>query len=409
MIVGCILVTHTTIYTFDAHAAVESAAQKPVEIITIFIHGIIGARFSLSLYHIFNLVRDKTENTVYEKTIETIRNDSFFYENQPIDKVGLKKLEIEDLKAGNAALLAAYLFDSVDNLTSSHSMQAKHSYYTYGWSGLLSKKARETEAEQFFDVLEQLKNETMQKNREPKIRLIGFSHGGNICAQLVHAKQKKNVPDAVTVDELYLIGTPILDETRLVLDDSLFTRVYNIYSPADHIQKKEFFSGKLFSGQKFKPAKDMPLPTKLTQIELHIQKDQIKKNRYTKKVKNFGATDYSPGHTELWFFGWTPSYYRKDYPLYPLPTFVVLPHIINHIQHVEHSQKPIVVSLHPEQNSMRIGSIEQEFLTTPILDQLKQTTLSYTPAEYSLTEYRAHCKEAYWNAREERAPLPKRR
>ncbi len=423
--------------------SLNASKPKNSEEITIFIHGVLGARFSLSFYHLFNLVRDNTENTVYEKVIEGIRNNPFFYENQPIAELGLKKMDIEDLKVGNASVIATALYDAVDAIdpdptlrqaqkeeeSSAHIQpkanilnkqtsvrreaakehgQTKHSYYTYGWSGLLSKKARKKEGEEFLTVLEQLIQDSKDRNYDPKLHLVSFSHGGNICAQLGHAHQKKKEISSLSVDELIMIGTPILQETEIVLKDPLFKRIYNIYSPADTIQTKEIFSGQLFSGRKFEGTKQEPLPTKLTQIELRVQKDRIKTNRYTQKVKNFGTSDYSPGHMELWFFGWTPNHYRTDYPLHPLPTFVFIPFIIHELNKLNLNQHDIVVTLHPEQNRMQIGNAEQAFLSAQALNDLKKMARAYAPEAYSLPEYRQHCKEAYWNAREERAPLLKR-
>lgn len=399
----------------------ERTLREPrEELITIFVHGVIGLKLSLSLYQFVNLLRDATAQTVYQKTIEGVRTDPFFYRNQPIADLGLKKLNIEDMAPGNAAGLAAYLYDSVDAHTSEvpqstrderkiDKSNQRHSYYTYGWSGLLSKKARETESEEFLTTLENLCAELRSRNITPKLRLIGFSHGGNLCMQLAHAHQRLQKDACLSIDELILIGTPILDETRAALNSPLFARIYNIYSLADQVQKKEVFSGNFFAQQAFEPTPDAPLPDKLTQIQLAVQKDRIKKNRYTQKEKNFGPTDYSPGHMELWFFGWTPNHYRADYPLHPLPTVVFMPYIINRINELGITQSNFIVTLYPEKNSMSIGKENTPFLAPAILKNLKEVALEYAPEAYTIAEYREHCRNAYWIARDERTPLPARR
>jgi hypothetical protein len=399
--------------------------QNHTHEITIFVHGIMGSKLALSFYHIVTLLKDKSADTVYAKTIDGIRTNPFFYQNQPIAHPGLQKLEVENLAPGNAAGIAAYLYDALDameNDVKTHYRhqtvdqdlkgkinQTRHHYYTYGWSGLLSKQARQTEGEEFLAALERLWNDLCTRSITPKLRLIGFSHGGNICIQLAHAKQKLQKETPVTIDELVLIGTPIIDETNLALSDPLFENIYNLYSPADSVQKMEVFSGNFFSGQKFEATHDAPLPSKLTQIEVRVQKDRIKKNRYTKKERNFGAIDYSPGHMELWFFGWTPNHYREDFPLYPLPTIVFAPTIINRVKTASsNDQKNIVVTLHPESNTMSIGSANMPFLSPTLLNTLKETALEYAPSEYSLAQYREHCKEAYWAARDQKDPFKKK-
>lgn len=404
------------------------SAQARTHEITIFVHGILGSKLALSFYHLVKLLKDEGTDTVYAKTVEGIRANPFFYQNQPIAELGLKKLHVEDLVPGNAAGVAAYLYDSVyansglpargatpdTSVDAMHNQeeattQTRHHYYTYGWSGLLSKKAREAEAQEFLAELEKLWNNLRARNIKPKLRLIGFSHGGNICVQLAHAKQKLQKETPISIDELILIGTPILDETNIALSDPLFERIYNLYSSADAVQQMEIFSGNFFSKQKFEATKDMALPDKLTQIEIRVEKDRIKQNRYTKKERNFGAADYSPGHMELWFFGWTPNHYREDFPLYPIPTLVFTPTIINSIKtQPNNNQKNVVVTLHPDNNTLTIGSNTVQFLPPEFLTILKQTSLEYAPQEYSLAEYREHVKEAYWTARDQKDPFKKR-
>ncbi|KKK67686.1 hypothetical protein LCGC14_2951580, partial [marine sediment metagenome] len=65
----------------------------------------------------------------------------------------------------------------------------------------------------------------------------------------------------------------------------------------------------------------------------------------------------SPGHMELWFFGWTPGHYRDNFILNPLPILVFVPLIVHHLQQVESSlinPHPIVVDVRPEQEVMFI-------------------------------------------------------
>lgn len=427
--------------TINMHAEAASPSrsikqQTPrIYEITIFVHGVIGIKLALSFYHLTKFMNDSIGNTVYAKTIEGLRSDPFFHQGQPIAELGLKKLEIEDLEIGNAAGIAAYLYDSVDAYTASlqkniqlttidteptpqsspfrassgFALETRHQYYTYGWSGLLSKKTRKEEAEQFYTALEQLCSEIRAQQGIPKLRLIGFSHGGNLCIQLANAQKKLSKKNSFVVDELILIGTPIIEESKIALTDPLFNKIYNIYSRNDSIQKMEIFSDKIFSEQKFTSSKNEPLPAKLTQIEIKVEKDRIKKNRYTKKEKKLGTDDYSPGHMELWFFGWTPGHYRKEYPLYPLPTMVVFPYIIHHLHTFpEIHLQNIVVTLHPEQHTMAINGQEIPFVSPEALTLLKKVALDYKPAENSIAEYREHWKKAYWAARDEKDLFKKR-
>lgn len=121
--------------------------------------------------------------------------------------------------------------------------------------------------------------------------------------------------------------------------------------------------------------------------------------------------DMSPGHSELWFFGWTPVHYRDTYPLHPFPTVAFAPFIINELQKLDDvlpSPEPIVVDLRPENNLMLIRPQQctELYAAVPLLshdefEHLKKVIEPYAfnPTEYSAHEYNRHIQLAYEHAR----------
>ena len=69
-----------------------------------------------------------------------------------------------------------------------------------------------------------------------------------------------------------ILGTPIQSDADYLITDSLFKKVYNIYSRGDRFQKLDMFSsGQFFSERKFIPHCELPeLPQKLTQVEIKV-------------------------------------------------------------------------------------------------------------------------------------------
>ena len=125
----------------------------------------------------------------------------------------------------------------------------KNYYYTYGWTGLLSRSARYNDAKEFLTLLEAEVAKFRAQGLNPKIRLIGYSHGGTvILGQLALVKQSEQLALNFTVNEAFLLGTPIQSDTDYLIDDPLFGKVYNIFSRSDRVQKLDFFScGQFFS------------------------------------------------------------------------------------------------------------------------------------------------------------------
>lgn len=128
-------------------------------------------------------------------------------------------------------------------------------FYFFGWNGKLSFSAREQASRELFDALRELL-QTYQTSRgyKPKIRIITHSHGGNVVLNI--AKIDPTFP--VIVDELILLGCPVQDKTKSLIEADCFKKVYAFYSGSDIFQVidpqglyKESESKKTFSSRRF--------------------------------------------------------------------------------------------------------------------------------------------------------------
>jgi hypothetical protein len=222
------------------------------------------------------------------------------------------------------------------------------------------------------------------------------------------------------------MGMPVQSETDHFINDPMFKKVFHIYSRGDRIQKLDFFSfNRFFSRRIFKSRKDFELPEKLIQVQVRCTRNTIYGNYSKDQFKaayNFSSQsviggksrflrESSPGHTELWFFGWTPANYRKTFPLHPLPAVALVPIITKAATEFEERllfEKPTLIDIRPEheliliknQKSKNVLSITP-FLTAQEFGDLKQKVLAFAPENYTAELYSGQIKSAYETALEE--------
>ena len=164
------------------------------------------------------------------------------------------------------------------------------------------------------------------------------------------------------------------------------------------------------------------LPEKLTQIEIRvIRKRNCKPITlsctqqspiYDGKKCSRMLRNVSPGHTELWFFGWTPMNYRKTFPLYPLPIVTFTPYIINAIKPFQNDfkpEKPIIVTIDPRRNYMILdinnSHCDRQLQKLPFIGidrllALKERALNQKPDPnlYNWKTFNEHIEKAYHEA-----------
>lgn len=422
-LIGCKVTSWcATTKTPSLSTPMQDTSNKKVVWLNVFIHGIMSIKPHLSWNNFMLFLKDKVQGTLYEKTVELMREDPFFYKNQAMYQIGFHQVDTS-LREGNSCASLAFVLNKIAD----HYKITPHEnrYYTFGWTGLLSAKTRYQESEKLFKALCKEVARLKAQGFAPRIRIFGYSHGGNVALNLAKIKQQKTAPCNITVDELVLLGSPIVRDTDYLIKDPLFGRVYNLYSMSDRVQPLDIFAPKQsFSNRIFRPRTGFTLPDKLIQIQLKVTRckqgscnDPIKfeqsKNYSSRKVVQGKACllrDISPGHMELWFFGWTPVHYREKFPLNPLPTIAFAPPIMYHAQKMAQAIQPehsIIADIRPEHNVIlfrRRGHSEVysivPFLTQKQLKKLHDSIHSCKPELYDQRIYDEHIKDAIKSARE---------
>ena len=391
--------------------------------VTVFIHGIMSIQPHLTLQNVMRFIRDDVTHTTYSKTVEYMRLDPYFYLNQAMQEFGLKKIDINDLQPGHATNAIAHIYDDVTKLSAPHT---EGHYYTFGWSGLLSPTTRYRDS---IKLLEDLTNELQEKfwqhNVFPKIRLVGYSHGGNVCLNIAAARQKTAPHSTLSIDELILVGVPIQTETDYLANDPIFKKIYHFFSQADRIQRIDFFSfNRVFSRRYFRNSNNFKVPEKLMQIDMKfIRSAHTSHNTPQRKAACVDFTnpgivsgrsrllrDCSPGHLEFWFFGWSPKHYRESFALHPLPAVITIPYILHYIKHIRDeiiTPYPLIADLRPEFETMIIKQRKHNnfthifpFLSHEEIDRLSSIANKVAIDSSFEDEYPSHVQAAFEKAKE---------
>ena len=391
-------------FVFLSLYALSSNAQEDYWI-TIFVHGSFSVSPHISIKNAINMLRDKIEDTIYYRSIEICRHDPFFFKNQAMLEFGLQKVDIENPNKEEAARIISRILENVAQDAGTHSCQE---YYTFGWSGLVSNKLRYLESQLLYTKVQEKVQELIQAGHNPKVRVISYSHGGNLSLLLGATHLTRPEEKQFSVDELFLFGTPIQTETDYLINSPIFKSIYNVYSMNDKIQVIDFFSYKrIFSQRRFERRKGFEIPDKLTQIRLRINEyvpyssktiSAIPKDEKT-LMHNYRELNFDSGHFEEYLMGWTILFYRPDFPLNPLPVITLIPYLTKHLDSIEGLSKDIVIQIRPCNETMALYNYQQPstrrdknktimpFMSQKTLSNLKKEALLYEPLDYNLEMY----------------------
>ncbi len=260
---------------------------------TVFVHGSFSS--ILSLLNLNSVWADKISGTFYRRLTRGMRDDPFFFRDQPILQRGLIRVEPSFDPVVSCDQCVAYplakAYDEVSNAVHPH--QELNYFYTFGWSGLVSQNSRRFEAVRLYNLLNQELSLFHKKGIYPKIRLICHSHGGNVCLNLAAintvlavpswndgyvyshdndqnkslqavAQILKSLPSReyasskldqkrhdyvpikkdLIIDQLIMFGVPVQPETECFYNASTFRNIYHFYSEQDRVQRADWLSSK---------------------------------------------------------------------------------------------------------------------------------------------------------------------
>jgi hypothetical protein len=398
--------------TFFAGAVVQKD-DNLVEV-NIIVHGICNIQSHFNIPAIINFLKDTVEGTYYYYNTQLYRQEPYFYQFQAMQGVGLHQITDHEIKPGNTCGALHHVLQSTFSLIS-HEKAAKQQYYTYGWSGVHSVKEYCAVGKQLYTDVIALKKELVQKGYKPLIRIWGYSHGGNVSLMMGHHYRSKQ---ADKIDELILLGTPFISGATVnFIASPLFKTVYNVYSLSDKVQRYDLIHPQAFMCEQKLTKKSLKLmPKNLIQVRLKYTLP----SRHTQKTKKSFAysQDYSkwsiiagrssllknlsPGHLELWLFGWTFDNYRSDYITYPIPAAALsIPYMLHYISTIDkkffNPAEEFIIDVRPlhevvliNQKVKKCGTVCRAvvpFFDKTTFNDLKNTVLLYNPLDFTYERY----------------------
>ncbi len=213
------------------------SAKKSVGL-TVFIHGTVGS--TLNIFNPFQCYHDCAEDDTFSiKVIRRYRNHHSMQYDQVLGDEGL--CFFENCKF-DPLIASHYLIPIYDEIARAVGPVCDtEEYATFGWSGLLSQKARREAGMQLYKSLETYRERIVREQGvEPLIRIITHSHGGNVALWIAQAELE--MQKHLSIDLLFMYGAPMQIETAPFIAAPLFRRIISGYSWGDSIQHRDCFS-----------------------------------------------------------------------------------------------------------------------------------------------------------------------
>lgn len=317
--------------------------QKEGPWVNIFVHGTVGSNFSFM--NLRSIKKDKLDNTLFKGLCAKTRGSSYLYYNQLMNGFGMHQVFLKDI--GGPVVTSKNILQVFDEISKEvFQVDNNDLYFLYGWTGLLSLKERVNDAGLLYkDILALKEDLSLSGINNPRIRIFGFSHGGNVALSLAGVYYElfstdnssdefysnfkpndfikkmfeineniKDIPrNKIFIDELVMIGTPIQKETSLFMASELFGKVFSFYSTGDKVQTMDFLS----TGGKSNRV--------LNTIDFSEDKRKIFKNCFEIQVTIINDNNIliNPTHKELWFV-FREKFNRPNF-ISPIPILCFFP------------------------------------------------------------------------------------
>ncbi|HBL98024.1 TPA: hypothetical protein DDZ86_00075 [Candidatus Dependentiae bacterium] len=220
------------------HDFIKAPAKKKSWALTVFVHGTVGS--TLNIFNPFQCYHDCTEEDTYcNKVIRRYRNHHAMQYDQVLGDEGL--CIFESCKF-DPLIASCYLVPAYDEIARAVGNSCDiEEYASFGWSGLLSQKARRDAGLQFYKELQAYRERIVrEKGVEPIIRIITHSHGGNVALWIAQAELE--LQKHLSIDLLFMYGAPMQIETAPLIASPLFRRIILGYSWGDSVQRRDCFS-----------------------------------------------------------------------------------------------------------------------------------------------------------------------
>lgn len=379
--------------------AASLGAPKDVWV-NVFVHGIV--RPVATIGDMVSIAHQNVNKTRYKHITRYVRKNSFTHRTQASQGIGLIPIKLKsnyDDHNGARAMVATFKkLDQHANLLYGAHIDSHELYYTYGWSGLLCYSSRQKASLFLYQKLIRLVKELKAKNLNPKIRVLAFSHGGNVAVQMANFDPWSTLKSKLNIDELITLGMPVHRENDVLIRHPMFKKVYHFYSLGDIPQTLDFVSTDYAaSHRRYQARPCFEIPDKLTQIQVQFSQDIARTKPFT-PINKYRKSSYSPSHVEMWSFGWSPQGYNRRSPLFPFPTVAFAPYIVQALRTKPELGRNLIAEIYPSQEKIvltdldwdshrKIQTISVPFLTQQDYNALKQIAWTRRPlAHNSLIE-----------------------
>lgn len=287
----------------------QHVAEKQVTMV-VFVHGTVIPYFSFKTFFAWL----KHSELSYMDQLKRYG----IYKYQPVDFPGLHNINIdEEIDKDDIKFYGwktAKVYKKLHDIVNPKSEEVLK-FYTYNWSGDLSKTERKKAAKELYRSLVSEKDKLIKIGNTVSIYILGHSHAMNVILNLADINNDKNAEE-LSIDKVVFFGGPVQTETERFVNSPIFKNIYHMWSDNDMVQRidlvstKDFFSRRLFG---ISEKNTITLPKTLKQIKVEVG-------------------EYNPRHYELWLWGSKGSpdiMYRKCLPIHPLPVSVFTPVIMS--------------------------------------------------------------------------------
>lgn len=206
--------------------------------LTVFIHGTVGSSFNL--FNPFIGYYDRTnEDTFSVRALRRYRSHPAMGFDQLLGEEGLCFV---NACKGDPLLASTYLIPAYDELNHLFGKTCDiQEYALFGWTGLLSNRARREAGMQLYEALVRYRDHVRKIYKvTPVIRIIAHSHGGNVALYTAQGELEKQ--RRLFIDSLFMFGTPMQVETAAYIASPLFRHIALGYSWGDSVQRRDFYS-----------------------------------------------------------------------------------------------------------------------------------------------------------------------
>lgn len=120
------------------------------------------------------------------------------------------------------------------------SLYSLDQFYVFGWpSEKVYDSVRKKAASDLVVALEKVVSDYYAGHGiQPKIRLIGFSHGGNVVLNTANFLTRL-VQEQKIITEIWIFGTPVQQINHNLINSDNFHKVYSIFSETDWLQRMD--------------------------------------------------------------------------------------------------------------------------------------------------------------------------